>query len=516
MTKTNKLARSALMISIFTLISKFLGFIREVLIAYKYGSGYYTDTYFVAMTATVLIMTSLGACLNTSLIPIFTDIQAKKGRKGKLEFLNNVLNLVLLITVLLAVLAYFFSPYIVKILAKGFSGEQLDLAVKLNRIGLPIVVFLGFTYVFSGYLHSSNVFGPPAMMGLPYNFVFIVFLLAFADGENIEGLMLASVIASSTQFLIQYPAIRHQGHRYKPGIDFKDPNLKKAMLLVLPVVLGSAVQQINTIIDKTLASDLAEGSISALTYASRINDMVIAVFVMAITTVVFPMLSKAFSYDEDEKIKEILAKGVNIILLVTVPATIGILILSEPIVRLFFQRGQFDSTATLMTSGALFFYSIGLVGASLRLMLSKVFYSFQDTKTPMINGIYAVVINVFLNYLLVGKMGHKGLALATSISSLLTSFILFVKLRKKLGPIGLRAYLNTFFKTMFSSLIMGLVVYLVYNKGIGILPKREVFDLAIFSLSILLGILVYFVLCLALGIEELRDIVGEFARRKNK
>ena len=245
--------------------------------------------------------------------------------------------MVFFITIILALLGFWLSPVVIRILAKGFTGKQFALAVKLNRIGLPIIIFLGFTYVFSGYLHSSEIFGPPAIMGLPYNFVFIIFLVFFAKEGSIHGLMLASVVAASTQFLIQVPAIKHQGYRYSYDIDLTDPYLKKALVLVLPVVLGSAVQQINTIIDKTLASSLAEGSISALTYASRINDLIISVFVMAITTVIFPMLSRAFSQEDGGQIRRIMGQGINIILIITVPATIGILILAEPMVRIFFK-----------------------------------------------------------------------------------------------------------------------------------------------------------------------------------
>ncbi len=168
MTRKQKVAQSALMISVFTLISKGLGFIREVLIASKYGSGVETDTYFVAMTATIIIMGTLGSALNTSLVPIFSEIRGKNGKGAQKKYLNNVLNNVVLITLILAILAYIFSPILIRILAKGFEGEQFEAAVKLNRIGLPIIVFLGVTYVFSGYLQSNQIFGPHAIMGIPY------------------------------------------------------------------------------------------------------------------------------------------------------------------------------------------------------------------------------------------------------------------------------------------------------------------------------------------------------------
>lgn len=513
MTDGQRIAQSAAMIAIFTLVSKFLGFIREVLIASKFGSGYETDTYFVAMTATVIIMTTVGASLNTTLIPIFTEIEGRMGRRAKLNYLNNVLNVVFFITIILALLGFFLSPLVIRILAKGFEGPQFDLAVKLNRIGLPIIIFLGFTYIFSGYLNSCEIFGPPAIMGLPYNFVFIFFLLFLADKGDISGLMLASVVAASTQFLIQVPAIRHQGYRYRLDVNLKDKYLKKVLFLILPVLLGSAVQQINTIIDKTLASSLAEGSISALTYASRVNDMVISVFITAITTVVFPMLSKAFAMEDGIQVRRIMRQGINIILVISVPATVGLLILAEPIIRLFFQRGAFDSRATVMTSQALVFYSLGLVGTSLRLMLNKVFYSFQDTKTPMVNGAIAVGINIVLNLILIRPLAHGGLALATSISATITTMLLFLNLRKQIGPIGLRRHIICFIKTLIASLIMGFTVRAIFFGLVNLLSSNRLIELLLLVLSVAVGVLVYFLLCAMLRIKEVRILIRALVKR---
>ena len=513
MSKSNKIAKSAMMISIFTLVSKFLGFIREMLIASKYGSGYETDTYFVAMTATTIIMTTIGSSLNTSLIPVFTEVEEKKGKKAKIRFLNNILNVIFFITIILVILGFFLSPLIIKMVAGGFKGEQFKLAVELNRIGLPIVIFLGFTYVFSGFLHSSQIFGPPAIMGLPYNLVFIVFLLFMADKENIYTLMLASVVASSTQFLIQVPAVRHQGFRYKVDADLNDVYIRKTLLLVFPVLIGSAVQQINTIVDKTLASGLAEGSISALNYSAKLNDVVVSVFIAAITTVIFPMLSRAFAQGDDDQLKLIMSQGINIILLITVPATIGIMILAEPIVRIFFERGEFNASDTLMTSSALFFYSLGLVSISLRLMLNKVFYSLQDTKTPMINGALSVGLNIILNLIFIRFMDHAGLALATSISTTFTSIMLFISLRNKIGPIGLKRYLRCLVKTLAASLVMGVVVYFTFYGLTESYEFSKVFEMLILLLSIGLGALVYFILCLIFDIKELKILLRGIRRK---
>lgn len=505
MTNKQKLARSASMIAVFTLISKGLGFIREMMIASRYGSGMETDTYFVAMTATVIIMSTLGSAMNTTLIPIFSEIGEIKGKKSKLKYLNNILNLVFFVTLILATLAFIFSPQIIRILAKGFEGQQFELAVKLNRIGIPIIIFLGFTHVLSGYLHSAQIFGPHAIMGIPYNFIFLIYLFFF-PAKNIGMLMFISVIASATQFLIQVPAVRHAGYRYSLNVDLKDPYVAKAISLILPVLIGSSVQQLSVIIDKTLASDLATGSISALSYASRINDLIITVFIQAIATVVFPMLSSAFSRNDRNETVRILNQGINIIFLITVPATIGLIILAYPMVQVFFQRGAFDDSASIMTSTALVYYSIGLVAIAVRVMLNKVFYSLQDTKTPMINGAIGVIIDIILNFALVESFGIKGLAVSTSISAIVIVILAFYKLREKLGPIGIGKMIISFSKTLVASLVMGFCVYSVYNYLAALFTGGTLVQIAILFASILVGMVVYVLMLLILGVK-IRDIV---------
>lgn len=507
MEKKNNLAKSATMIALFTLLSKGMGFVREIVIANKYGSGMKTDTYFAAMTATVIIMGTIGAALNTTLIPIFSEIRAKGGKRAQKIYLNNILNLVFLITVVIAIFGYIFSPLIIKILAKGFQGEQFDLAVKLNRIGMPIVILLGCTYVLSGYLQSNEIFGPHAIMGIPYNLVFLIGLLFFVSSNNIEMLMVISVIAALTQVLIQVPAVLNTKYKYKPRINLRDPYLRKALILVMPVLIGSAVSQINVIIDKTLASELVVGSMSSLVYASRINEMIITVFVAAIATVIFPMLSKAFSNGDMKEIRAIFKKGVNIILLITVPATVGIMLLGEDLVRIFFQRNAFDAKATMMTSGALFYYSIGLVASALRLMLNKMFYSFQDTKTPMINGAIAVIINVILNLFFIRFMGHKGLALATSLSAIATTILLFIDLRRKIGKLGLAKIALTFIKISIASAVMGVVVYLIYFKFGALLPDKTILELLSLIGSVVIGMITYALICMVLRVEELGVVI---------
>ncbi|HHV25852.1 MAG TPA: murein biosynthesis integral membrane protein MurJ [Tissierellia bacterium] len=507
MSKAKKAAKSAAIIMFFTLASKFLGFLREVLIAKKFGSGWETDTYFIAMTATTMIMGMVGAALNTTVIPLFSEIEVRHGKERKIDYMNNILNVVFFIAIIIMVLGWIFSPAIIRILAKGFEGEQFELAVKLNRIGLPIVLFMGTTYILKGFLESNENFIAPAAMSLPFNLIYIVFLLFFSKQFGIKGLMVTSVIASASQAVLQVPSTRRLGYKYQFKFDLKDRYLDKALMLTIPVLIGSAIDDINAIVDKTLASDLATGSISALTYANRIKSIVLGVFVMAIATVIFPMISKESSKDNMDSLKKIMGYGINIVLIITIPATIGLIVLAEPFVRIFFQRGAFNSTATLMTSQAVTFYSIGMVGMALKIMLSKVFYSIQDTRTPMINGAIAVGINIGLNLILVRFMAHRGLALATSISAIFTTLLLINSLRKKLGNMDIKNYLSCFIKSTIASIVMGIVVYAIYNGLYPILGSRKILDLIAFLLSVGIGSVIYFGLCYLFKIEEINFIM---------
>ncbi len=511
MSKASKAAKSVFMIMVFTLLSKVLGFFREMLIASKFGAGYSTDTYFVAMTATTILMSMLGSALNTTLIPVFVNIEEKQGKTEKLKYMNNVINILFFITLVLMAAGWFLSPCIIKILAKGFQGEQFQLAVKLNRIGLPIVLFMGTTYVFSGFLQSSESFAAPAAIGLPFNAVYIIFLLFFSYKFGLEGLMVAAVLATLGQVLIQIPSARRLGYRYSFEFNWKDKNLRKALFLAGPVLLGSTVDSINTIVDKTMASSLADGSISALNYAAIVNSIVISIFIVAITTVIFPMLSREFSKDDMDSLKRIMGQGIRIILLVTLPAVVCVLVLSEPIIKVLFQRGAFDSRATDMTSQALLFYSIGMVALALRHMLNKVFYSLQDTKTPMINGIITVGLNIIFNIIFIRYMAHAGLALATSLSFVITTTILFYSLRKKIGSFGFKKQLSYLIKAAFVSLVMGVGIYLM-NKFLSIRNTgnflKEFFNLCV---TIGFGAIIYIAGCYFMRFRE----VAIFFKKEN-
>lgn len=509
----NKVAKSTLIIIIFTLGSKFLGFLRDILIAFKFGSGMETDTFFIALTATSVLIGFLSDSIYTTFIPIISEIESKEGKEGKIQHTNNMINIVFILSIMLLIVSFIGAPVLVKIFAKGFEGEQFQLAVKLTRIGSPIILFGGIIKLFTGYLQSEQEFARPAATGIISNFIYIIFLIFLSSKFGIKGLMAVAVVAMASQLIILLQKSKTMGYKYEYIIDFKDKYVQKILFLSIPVLIGVAINDLNAIVDRTLASELATGSISALNYANKLNVLILSVFVTAITTVIFPLLSKESNEDNIPGMKVIMKKGINLILLITIPATIGLIVLSKPIVQVAFERGIFDATATLMTSQALTFYSIGLVAMALRLLLTRVYYSLQDTKIPMVNGAISVVFNIVLNLILVKFMAHSGLALATSIATIIATILLLYGLKKKIGSLGTKGYITTFIKAGLASGVMGVVAYLIYHGMYGVLGVSKLYNLISLVLAVGVGVIVYLVLCYLFKVEEVRDVVGKVRER---
>lgn len=512
-TTSRKAAKSALIIIVFTLGSKILGFLREVLIAAKFGSGMETDAFFVALTATSIITGLMANTIKTTFVPVLSDIEAKEGAKGKIRHTNNMINIIIVFSLVLASAGFLAAPILVKILAKGFQGEQFKLATTLTRIGMPKLIISCVLGVFAGFLHSEQRHASVAAIGIPFNLVYIFFLIFLSGIYGIRGLMVAAVVAVLSQLLIQISEIKKSKYRYEPVFDIKDKYIRKALYLSLPVFVGVAINDLNAIVDRTLASSLTTGSISALNYANKLNQLILGVFIYSITTVVFPILSKEASNKNIPALKKTMGYGVNLILLITLPTTVGMIILAKPIVEIAFQRGAFDAAATAMTSQALMFYSIGLVAMALNQLISSVYYSLQDTKTPMINSGISLAMNVVLNLIFIRFLAHAGLALATSIATTITAFFLLYQLKKKIGRLGTMVFLRCGLKAGLASAVMGVAVYATYSVLYSLLGESKINNIVSFVTSSSLAVIVYIVLCYLLKVNEIRMFVDKIIIR---
>lgn len=499
--------RIVLFLMIITVFSKLFGFLREIVLAYFYGASAVSDAYLISITIPTVIFAFVGAALATSYIPLYTSIEKEKGEGEALRFSNNLVNFLLVFCCLVAGAGFIFAQPLVKVFASGFTGETLRLAVFFTRVSIVAVFFMGLTYIFRSYLQIKNDFISPALIGFPYN-VIVIASIVLSVKVDLVFLPLGLVLAIASQFLFVMPFACKKGYRYQFIMDKSDPQVRKVIYLALPVILGTSVTQINTLVDRTLASGIAVGGISALNYATRLNGFIQDIFVLSVSTVMYPIISRMTVAGNIEGIKKSLSEAVNSIGLIVVPITVGTMLFTAPIVQLLFGRGAFDIRAAELTSWALFFYAVGMIGVGVREILSKTFYAMQDTKTPMTNAVIAVVVNIVLNIILSRFLGIGGLALATSISALLGALLLFMSLRRKIGPLGIMNMATTFVKVVLASAVMGMAAKGAYNF---ILPQAgSNFALLV---AVLAGGLIYSVAIYFMRIREVQVLVAAIKGR---
>lgn len=492
---------------IITIVSKFVGFGRDIVLSYYYGATSITDAYLVSLTIPSVIFSFIGTAITTGYIPMFSKIESLEGTERGNRFNNNLINMLLLFCTALVVLGTVFSGPLVHLFASGFEGEVFHLATRFTRIGLLAIYFTGILSIFTGFLQIKGNFAIPALIGFPLNVIMILSIIISAK-SNVTILALGVVLASLSQVLLVLPFAYKNGYRYCWTIDFKDEHIRTMVYLALPLIIGVSVNHVNVLVDKTLASRIAEGGISALNYAYRLNGFLETVFVASITTALYPAMSKMVVEDNIDGLKKSVSEAISTINLLVIPATVGALLFAKPIVNLLFGRGMFDEKALALTSSAFLYYSVGMIGYGLRLVLMRVFYAMQDTKTPAINAAIGVGLNIVLNIILSKYMGIGGLALATSISAIIVVIMLFVNLRKKIGAMGIKTMSLSFIKIVVASLVMGIVARLGYFAfGLKLSPNLSLI------LSIALGAGFYFILIYFSEIPEVDALISSVKRR---
>lgn len=510
----SKITNCTVRLMMVTMISKVLGFIREIILGYVYGASIYSDIYITSFNIPNIIFSVIGIAITTTFIPLYYENNNSGGEKQSSKFVNNIFNICILIGIVISVFIFIFAEPIVKLFAVGFEGETLAIAIKFTRIMIFGGIFIGLSNIMQAILQINENFIITGLTGVPFNIIIIISIIL---GSTVDIILLpvGTMIAISSQFLFQLPFAYKKGYKYEPILNLKDKNVKKMLFLVAPVLIGVAVNQVNAVVDKTLASTLVEGSISSLNYANRLNGFVMGMFITSIATVIYPMLSRLSTDDSKEKFIYSVSRSINSVILLIIPISVGAIVLATPIVKLLFQRGAFDSRATSMTSIALVFYSIGMVGFGLRDILGKVFYALQDTKTPMVNGAISMGMNIILNLFFIKLMGHAGLAFATSLSALICILLLFNSLKKKIGYFGQDKIFKTTVKALLAAVIMGIITNLSYKFLISIIGIGIIAQVTSLFLVILIGAIVYGILLVMLKIEEMKLIVDMITKKLN-
>jgi putative peptidoglycan lipid II flippase len=460
----SQVIKAAGVVSGATLLSRIFGLLRDIVIAGYFGAGMASDAFFVAFRIPNLLRRLFAeGSLSIAFVPVFTEYLTKDGESIAFLFARSAIRLISILLAAAAVVGILLTPLIVRIMAPGFmaSPEKLELTITLTRFMFPYIFFIGLVALCMGILNALGHFAAPALAPVMLNLAMIVSVLFLSPHlqNPVYGLAIGVLLGGLLQLLLQIPFLLRKGMVFWEAANLFHPGLKRIGKLMLPAVFGAAVYQINILVGTLLASLLPDGSVSYLYYADRLVQFPLGIFAIAAATAVLPSFSRYAAVQDNKALRETFGYAMRLVFFITIPSMVGLILLREPIVGLLFKRGAFDSQTTALTASALFYYGIGLWAFSAVRIVVTLFYALQDTRTPVKMAAISIVVNMILGVALMWPLRHGGLALATSLASMVNLYLLVRALRKKVGLIDWREILLSVRKTIFCSGVMGLAVF---------------------------------------------------------
>ena len=451
-----------------TMISRVLGFVRDMVFARFFGADAGTDAFFVAFKIPNFLrrLFAEGAFCQ-AFVPVLSDYKEKETREGLQDFVDRTAGTLALALILVTVIGVLAAPFLVLVFAPGFSwnGGRYELTVEMLRITFPYLFFISSTAFAGSLLNTFGRFAVPAFTPVLLNVCLImaaVWLAPLMD-EPVLALAWGVFVAGAVQLLFQFPALKRMGIVPRLRLGFHDPGVMKILRLMGPAILGVSVTQINLLFDTLIASFLVSGSVSWLYYSDRLVEFPLGLFGIALATVILPALSKSHAAEEMKTFSASMDWGLRWVLIIGLPAAVGLFLLAEPMLSTLFQYEQFSKDDVLMAAWSLKAYSLGLLAFMLVKVLVPGFTSRQDMKTPVRFGIYAMVTNMILNVILVFQLAHAGLALATSLAAVLNSMLLLRKLLADRVFVPRPGWLAFAGRVVVANLIMGALLYLYVN-----------------------------------------------------
>jgi len=507
MSSRKHIIRSAGIIGFATVVSRILGFIRDILIAGFFGTARYAQAFVVAFRIPNMLRDLVGeGATNAAFVPVLSEYHATREKQEFWHLSNVLLNMLLIVLSSITLLGILFSPVIVRLIAPGFANdpEKLNITIYLTRIMFPYVLLVGLLAYSMGILNSLKHFSAPAFAPAILNCSIILCILL--SKGNVTALAIGVLIGGVVQLLIQFPVLLSKGFTFNFKSGIFHPAVRKIGFLLLPRILGSCVYQINIFINTMLASlssIVGDGGVAALYYANRIFQFPLAIFGMAIAQAALPTMSREALESGLGRLKYTLSFSLRAVNFIMIPASVGLIVLARPITRILFERGMFDSYSTYITAHALIFYSIGLFSYAGIKILVSCFYSLKDTLTPVKIASMSLLLNIVLNVIFMFPLKISGLALATSLSGSFNFFLLFFMLKKKIGDLGGIEILVSFLKSVGASLVMALCIYLFLYKV----------QLNLFVV-ILMGVFSYFVSAFIFKIREMKGFLQWLTKKR--
>jgi putative peptidoglycan lipid II flippase len=543
---SSRLARSAGLISLATMGSRLLGVAREVVLAGMFGAsaGPAMDAFNVAFRVPNLVRDLFAeGAMTAAFVPTFTRTLRARGREAAWRLGSLVINTLLIVTAILVVIGVVFAEPITRFIASGswftnllggLLGQparvatdgftsiegKLELTTQLTQIMMPFLTTIAVAVAMMGMLNSLHRFFVPALSPAMFNVVTIVSaftivpLMPMVGLPPIAGIAIATVLGGLGQILVQWPSLRKEGFRYQPVLDFRDPDLREILRLMGPGTLGLAAVQINVFVNTSLATTQEQGAVSWLQFAFRLMYLPIGLFGVSIATASLPDLSRQATDIDKTAMRSTISAGLRMMLMLNVPATIGLIVLAHPIVELVLEYKMFMARDSAATAAALMFYAPGLLGYSAVKIASPSFYALGDARTPVIVSIASVVVNLVLNLVLVQTMGYRGLALGTAIAALFNAVVLLALLSRRIGGVEGRRVAIALLKVLLASAMMGAAAYAAEDWLSTALPGGHWYlrSIRVFT-AIGVGVLVLLMSARLLGIAELKEAMNRVFRR---
>ena len=518
--------RSAGVVGLAVMCSRILGLVREMAFAALFGAGKNLDAFLMAFRLPNLLRDLFAeGALSTAFITTFSKKIATEGDESAWRLGNKVATLTVVFMSAMTLLGVIFTPQLMRVMASGFSPEKMELTILLARIMWPFILMVSLAALVMGMLNAKHVFGVPAMASSYFNLGSILSGIALGwwidpsfGPRALIGLAIGTLVGGLWQLTAQFPALFRVGFRFNPDFHWKDEGVRTVLVLMGPAVVAASAVQVNVLVNSSFASTLGDGPVSWLSIAFRLMQLPLGVFGVAIGTVTLPLVSKSAAVGNMEEFRSILARGMRLAFLLTIPSAVGLVVLAEPIISLLYQRGHFTAEMTVQTAAALQFYAFGLVAYSALKVLTPAFYAINKKKTPMMVSFLAIGTNLLMNYIFTLRLGwgHRGLAFSTSLVATINLIILYALMKKQVNGLETAKLFLTLGKISLSACLLGLVCWVGNRAGLDhwatLLFLRKGLLLAA---TITAGALVFFSSAFWMGVEEVHDVV-RMAKRKLK
>lgn len=500
-----KIIKAAGVVSAATLISRIVGYARDMIIADLFGAKTAADAFFVAFRIPNLLrrLTAEGA-MTAAFVPVYTEVYESKGKLRAFELAYTIVTLLGVALTVVSVAGVLFAPWVVMALAPGFtSSEQtFNLTTLLTQIMFPYLIFVSLAAVLMAMQNSMGRFFIPAAAPTMLNIAIITCALTMRDwfDEPTVALAVGVMIGGVLQLAMQVWELRRMGWRFVPSFNFRDTDAIRIGALMVPATLGMAAAEINTFVDTLIASFLPEGSVSYLYYGNRLVQFPLGVFGVAVGVAALPSFSSEAARG-GEKLVELFSHSMRLTLFIAIPAAVGLIALAGPMTNVLFERGQFDLAARHGVITAIVFFAVGLPAFAAIKIVVGVFYALKDTATPTKAAVWCMALNIVLNLILMGPLKHGGLALATSLASFANVGALVWVLRKRLGKIDGRRMATAAGLMTLSSLIMGAFAY-GYLSIFFSYEARAMERMSHLLVALIIGTVAYYGSMLAMGSPE--------------